>query len=262
MIIKPILSICVKHQYYNDGCCRNFTLHPDSITEQFIQKNQMYSRRLKNVWTLFADCDRVCSFPLESAENAFVLKFELRSDDKDFYLSEGNTIVPNAANCLCNLNKNNEQPAVQCKRYSCEYFKKNEYLKSMMHWQIIVRMDKKQMFKKPEIVTVNFKAKEVYWKYGIFNNIRNDTLSITGLDKRISFSQIEAENYGDNTATVFISDQKIPLRLNDEHQFKLMVKKGGMDKCIVKRLPTATASSIRYKNNDKKEFISLIFVTI
>jgi hypothetical protein len=237
-------------------------LQPDVISEKFIRKNRMYIRYISNSWNLYSDIenDSLWASP-DYKEDMISLRLILISNDANFYKSVYDPQAEEGINCICNQNGSDNLCAISCTRNSCERWNKKTAIAGKMQWQICLDFNRDTFLTTEKLISVSFNTKEVFWKYLIFNIVDKEEIAIIDTNSEVQFLRGEKEQFPDaKEAVSFISNKKIPLSENDAHQFRLIIKKGGIEKNIIKRLPVATASGIRYKDSSKKELMSNIFV--
>lgn len=262
MNYKKIVTLIINHQYYRDSRCNNFAIEPDTLTEKFMKNNSVVVRYIDNSWMLLTDIDKDSLWmPIEFENDTIELKFTLMSSDKKYYESIEQKSRVDGINCICNKKETSVIDGISCAVKECTQWHKKKIIKGSMYWIICLNFNKKKFLTKNHQYQISFNVKKVYWKYIVFNTNIQDNIEIIDVDSRIRFIKDKNEEYPNGkSALTFISDQKMPLSENDEHNFRLVVKRGKIEKNLIKRLPVATPSGVQYKDSINKELVSLLFI--
>lgn len=262
MSIKNILTIVINHDYYKNSCCNNYVIQPDPLTAEFMRKNRVVVRYMQNSWKLFTDIEHDSLWlPLEFDDDLISMKFELSSSDDNFYKSINENNHIDGVNCVCNKNDELKIDGRQCTQQECKHWKQKISFIGNMNWTICLTFTKTTFLTTEHCYSITFTVKEVYWKYIVFHFNEQENIEIIDADSRIGFVQNSKEIFPNGKrALIFLSDNKIPLSEYDEHNFRLILKKGNIEKNLIKRLPIATPAGVQYKNSDHKELVSLIFI--
>jgi hypothetical protein len=265
MSLRKLLEIIIKHNYYPDGICDNVRLNPIESTAKFLTRNDIYFRQDRNSWSIYKTInpDALFWYPDECSDNKVQLIFTMLCDDYEFYRSVKETAGDNEINCVCNKTGEKEIIAVPCADKKCKHFKAPYPVVAKMHWKIILEFDKDIFADGGSKVLITFNSKEVYWKYLLFTENETSALEIIDSESEVTFTNTGNETFPDGTyADVFISNCKMTLKAIDDHHFRLALKKNGIVKNVIKRLPVASVTGVRYLTNNKDDLVSSIFIHI
>jgi hypothetical protein len=262
MSIKNILTLVINHHYYTNSCCNNYVIQADPFTKKFLEKNRMAVRYIKNTWKLFTDVDNESLWvPLEFEDDMISLKFELSSSDETFYKSINDSNRIDGVSCICNKKEELTIDGIQCSQKECKQWKQKILQTGNMYWTICLNFKKSTFLSNEHLYNIVFNVKNVFWKYIVFHHNEQENIEIVDPDSRVGFTLDSKELFpNEKKAVTFLSDSKMPLSETDEHNFRLIVKKGSIEKCLIKRLPIATPAGVQYKDSEKKELVSLIFI--
>jgi hypothetical protein len=263
MSMVKMLEVIIEHDYYPDGICNNLHITTDTSTSEFINKNSFNVKNYANSWKIFnLDTNDVSLWtPEVFDENKINMSLRITSSDSNFYRSIVNSRLENEINCICNKNNETEINAISCSEKKCAKWKLKKSLVSKMDWNIYLEFKRDSFLKDEKVIKIKFLSKNVYWKYLLFTENDAGTMEIIDNDSIIHFENKGIEEFIDGRkVNTFISDCKMPLRDCDNHQFRLTTKKNGIVKNLIKRLPVASVSAIRYLNDSKDDFVSSIFI--
>lgn len=262
MSMKNILTLVINHHYYRNSRCTDFVIEADTLTAKFMKKNRVVVRYIGNTWKLFTDIDNDSLWiPTEFEDDTILLKFTLSSSDASFYKSLREDNNNDGINCMCNKKDEVAIEGISCTQKECKHWQQNKLLTGCMYWTICLNFKRSLFLTDNYLYKISFNVKDVYWKYIVFHSNEQENIEIIDTDSRTCFIQDQKVEYpNEKRALTFVSEKKMPLSEFDKHNFRLIYKKGSSEKNLIKRLPVATPSGVQFKDSEKKEFVSLIFI--
>lgn len=259
--MMKMFTLIIDHMYYETTGAMHFEIVPLKRTDQFIVKNEFYTRKISNMWTIYSQVKKTSIWKaFDDDPEKVVLDMKLIPLDRLFYLSHSESHQKSGVNCICN--NNNNTVAERCRNEECNEYRSQERPVNGQQWRIHIEIENDKFMNGDNEFRIRFDCAFVYWKYVIMTEPAGGEYEVTDATGDIEFVCKNDEVLGGRKVFTFTSNKKIGLMENSDRKFRLLLKKDGGSKTIIPRLPAALPGGITTKDNNSDDLISSIIINI